>query len=379
MATNKHKKNNSTVLVGGDFTRANYSLSPLAEDVKNGVTSILQCVTSGMKSGSITSIEALEEGVFIPTPYGEASILKEKVLHKGLKSNFRFTVPLKYFWGNKGGKPSGKDYQNLIAAFESLKNEDFSYTESDSEKELLLSSHFILQYEILRSKDTPDQDKTLVSFVINSQVISWMFDARKGISKFQEDLCRRLKSFYSKRFFEIFSSLSSGNSLNFKESTLRSMFRLEDKYKNNCHFQKKVIDQAIQELNTENLFDLKVTVTGRGEDRQYCFDMVHNRLLSSDKSLVHKYSNVLEVKAEVINFLERVVGMTSQEIEAHKLLLDKFSKVDDAVAVLTDRWELANIAIPPEKYEQCNSVRNRRIGYMINTIRGYLDDISAKK
>lgn len=375
----KNQDNSNLLLAGGDFVRARYSVSSLAEDINNRIVSLLQCLTPGMKYGSITSIEALEEGVFIPTPYGEASILKEKILHKGLKSNFRFTVPLKYFLGNKGGKPSGKDYQNLIAAFESLKNEDFSYTESDSEKEHLLSSHFILQYEILRSKDTPDQDKTLVSFVINSQVISWMFDARKGISKFQEDLCRRLKSFYSKRFFEIFSSLPSGNSLNFKESTLRSMFRLEDKYDKSSHFQKIVIDQAIKELNTENLFDLKMTVTGRGKDRQYCFDMVHNRLLSSDKSLVHKYSNVLEIKAEVINFLERVVGMTGQEIEAHKILLDKFSRVDDAVAVLTDRWESANIAIPPERYEQCSSVRNRRIGYMINAIRGYLDDISAKK
>ncbi len=102
-----------------------------------------------------------------------------------------------------------------------------------------------------------------ISFTIHPKIWDCILDFSKGFRKFELKTTMQFESVYAMRFYELLSG--QVRPLTFEIETLKEMFFLTNKYKENKDFKKYVIEPAKRELDKHSpySFEFKINKIGR--------------------------------------------------------------------------------------------------------------------
>lgn len=110
-----------------------------------------------------------------------------------------------------------------------------------------------------------DVDKRgYVKFLLQKEIYEAILSFSKGYRRYELGLAMSFNSVYTMRFYELISG-KEGNVIAYNINTLKEMFKLENKYKQNRDFIKIVIDTARNELIAKSpvYFDYQIVRDGR--------------------------------------------------------------------------------------------------------------------
>lgn len=178
----------------------------------------------------------------------------------------------------------------------------------------------------------------ICSFFVSNNLLSAICDFTKGFSSFNLEAALGLSSPYAVRLYCMFASASS--LVTFSIASLRAMFELENEYKQNTDFIKKVLQPASDELKKKNLngFEYKPMKTGRAYTH-VIFKPVRRE--NNKAALLSQLPVSAVVKRDLSLILINKFSFSSRELSSHKQLLEDFGKLADWVDILLrlhERW-----------------------------------------
>jgi hypothetical protein len=160
-----------------------------------------------------------------------------------------------------------KEVEMPISAF--LKDEkDNNYTRA---KEALFSlNEKVMQYEDdeiwkpMRIIELPEVIKTgHVKFVLHKQIHEALLNFSKGFRKFELKTAMSFESVYAMRFYELLSGKKEA--IIYSIDNLKTMFQIENKYKESKDFIRRVIEPAREELAQKAPFSFTFTRIKQGK------------------------------------------------------------------------------------------------------------------
>ena len=137
-----------------------------------------------------------------------------------------------------------KNHTKVKDALRALENKKFEY-EDDKTWQLI---RLIQSPEINKRSDT-------FRFRLHHRIVDAMHDFSKGYSKYEFLTAMEFESVYAMRFYELLSNQKKP--IDYNIDTLKMMFKIEGKYKNNGDFKRDVIDIAKKELDSKSPFSFK--------------------------------------------------------------------------------------------------------------------------
>lgn len=279
----KQSKGQEFLLQGGRFSRARYSMTALGEDVKNCIIELLQLSFKAQTLLGPMSLASIKNPCVIPTDYGGVEVVRiDDTKDKDLKSIFFFTAPYQFFI--RGRRTDTRIYHEIEDAFMRLSTCEFEV--ADSQEKFVRNTYTGLVGDVsfMSAKSREQGLNSYISFSITSEIIDMLFDCTRGFYKFLNGECASLTSAYAKRMYVLFSSQRAGFILKFYETTFRSMFALEDKYKKFYDMERVVIDPLIKDINksTSLTVDYKVS-KGTFKQKVICFNILKNEIFSVRK------------------------------------------------------------------------------------------------
>ncbi len=201
-----------------------------------------------------------------------------------------------------------------------------------------------------------------LSFSVPERVAHLILDLRKGYSAYQLSHALSLRHVGAVRMYMLIAS--ARNPITYTITQLKSFFGVGDKYPLTADFIKRVIDPCRDVLDAAGgdsftyervKTGLKVTaltITPRhrvGQSREDLLNMCNARALVGD---------------EIYNFLLMRFGFTSSELNAHKRLLYKLSKLPFAMDFLYSLFE---------RFRR----KNRGKGYVIAALKSEVEQRAA--
>lgn len=365
-----------SIVSGGAFTRMYYDLNGTEEDIKNRVVEIFRLLLEGNRLSGPADISILDETTVIPTEFGDIVIDKqEHPFSKDFEPSYYFTVPLRFFL--KRTPKGGKDYENLISGLKRLRETSMVFSTKDMRKSHTVISGVIDMLEIISYRNCGQFGKSSsVSFAIKKSVLQVIFDFSQGFSKFMIQECRKLTGIYSKRIYEILCNRDRGSVFSIRLSAFKKMFRIENKYKNIADFKRFVFNPLIEDINKKTSLTIKGDIVRAIEkgDKVLVFTILRKGTGLIGNELAHQHP--VYPRREVLDFLKNTVMMKPKEVKANMELLSSLDSVPNVLEVLEDRWYkcLSRIGDDGWTASEKEDIRCRRIGYMINAMRGLLSD-----
>jgi plasmid replication initiation protein len=216
----------------------------------------------------VTNKDMIQSYILTAAKY-DYSVYEKRILYRlielmqqytqGVQLNQKYTITKTLF--------NDIDISMPISAF--LKNEkDFNHTRA---KEALLSlNKKVIEYEdserwgAFNLIERPEVYKTgdFISFRVSPTIAKAFLDFSKGYSKYELETAMSFESVYAMRFYELLSGQKK--SITYTIESLKIMFKLENKYKLNTDFIRKVIDIAKKELDKKSPFSFEYTLIKRG-------------------------------------------------------------------------------------------------------------------
>ena len=240
-------------------------------------------------------------------------------------------------------------YERVMDAFQRLMTRRFSVI--DSSNGSWFSTPIV--YNV-----THDARSGVVHFYVAAKLMGAILDFSKGYRQYSIDTALALPSPVAVRMYILMCGCSSP--LTFSVDNLKSMFGVDDKYKQTADFIKKVIEPARKILDDENVtsFHFERIKTGTKVTALKFYPI--RRDVKSDNQLAAKISTSIYLNKDLQLYLMRVAGFSLRELSAHKVLLAEFAKINEAMAILAD---ICNRA----------AKRGRTKGWIISAIRSELD------
>ena len=240
-------------------------------------------------------------------------------------------------------------YERVMDAFQRLMTRRFSVI--DSSNGSWFSTPIV--YNV-----THDARSGVVHFYVAAKLMGAILDFSKGYRQYSIDTALALPSPVAVRMYILMCGCSSP--LTFSVDNLKSMFGVDDKYKQTADFIKKVIEPARKILDDENVtsFHFERIKTGTKVTALKFYPI--RRDVKSDNQLAAKISTSIYLNKDLQLYLMRVAGFSLRELSAHKVLLAEFAKINEAMAILAD---ICNRA----------AKRGRSKGWIISAIRSELD------
>ena len=125
---------------------------------------------------------------------------------------------------------------------------------------------------VLKTKiEQIDKKRGYVSFRLHPVIASVLVDFSKGYSKYALEIAMKFESVYSMRFFELLNSQTKASNLTYTIEQLKSMFQIQNRYKQVNDFLRFVIEPAKKELDAKSpySFDYHVNKQApRSEERR---------------------------------------------------------------------------------------------------------------
>ena len=240
-------------------------------------------------------------------------------------------------------------YERVMDAFQRLMTRRFSVI--DSSNGSWFSTPIV--YNV-----THDARSGVVHFYVAAKLMGAILDFSKGYRQYSIDTALALPSPVAVRMYILMCGCSSP--LTFSVDNLKSMFGVDDKYKQTADFIKKVIEPARRILDDEGVtsFHFERIKTGTKVTALKFYPIRRDK--KSDNQLAAKISTSIYLNKDIQLYLMRVAGFSLRELSAHKVLLAEFAKINEAMAILAD---ICNRA----------AKRGRSKGWIISAIRSELD------
>lgn len=279
---------------------------------------------------------------------------------KGQKLNDKFSINSD-LWGNRDIKmpiscflkdEEDKNHTRVKEALRRLNDKRFEYEDDKIWKPIrLIELPKINKYD------------EFVEFKIHNEIFETILNFSKGFRKFELKTIMQFESVYSMRFYELFSEKKEP--ITYKIEDLKTMFRLEGKYKQVNDFLKRVIEPAQKELNERApySFEFATKKTGRKitHIKFYPVYIPENRDPEVEvKELKKQVSPYWELSPIVIQYLKQNFLFETKEINSHTELLKVAEKELDLMLFLS--------SLKVKAHEK----RNPK-GYVINAIKKQLE------
>ena len=267
-------------------------------------------------------------------------------------------------WGNRDvkvpismllNKERDTNHFRIKKALRSLNEKRFEY--QDTKK-----------WKIIRLIEMPEINRynEFVEFKIHKEIYQAILDFSSGYRKYELATAMKFNSIYAMRFYELLSGKK--DPITYPVSELKKMFQIENKYKLMADFTRFVVNAAKKELNKHSpwSFDFKTNKTGRKITSITFFPVYiqKNRDPNLDKKEQEKkLSTTWFLDEGIKKYLKNSFGFTTAEIKNNLALFTEANQKLDLML------EISTLKIKSEKK------RNKK-GYVINTIRGKLNDLN---
>lgn len=245
-----------------------------------------------------------------------------------------------------------KNHSRIKAALKSLHQKTFTYSDDG-----VWECFSIIANPRIRLRSSK------VSFIVDARVWDVLLDFSRGFSRYDLEVAFALESSYSMRLYEMMAG--QRDPIAYSIESLRKEFGLEDKYRLNKDFIRRVIESAKNELDSKSpvTFTYRPLKDGKKITRILFFPVRHQDRLPKDslfKETARRYGSGAHLSSEETRILKEI-GFTQTGIKNNLDLLLQCKEQLDFI------YELAIISGKSrEKRNPC--------GWCIKTLKGKLED-----
>ena len=245
-----------------------------------------------------------------------------------------------------------KNHSRIKAALKSLHQKTFTYSDDG-----VWECFSIIANPRIRLRSSK------VSFIVDARVWDVLLDFSRGFSRYDLEVAFALESCYSMRLYEMMAG--QRDPIAYSIESLRKEFGLEDKYRLNKDFIRRVIESAKNELDSKSpvTFTYRPLKDGKKITRILFFPVRHQDRLPKDslfKETARRYGAGAHLSSEETRILKEI-GFTQTGIKNN---LDLFLQCKEKLDFI---YELAIISGKSrEKRNPC--------GWCIKTLKGKLED-----
>lgn len=228
--------------------------------------------------------------------------------------------------------PDGSNhYELVINAARSLMQKQIEYYDTKTKTFFLSPVIYNLTLEKGSGK---------VRFYTSRRVFDAVVDLTKGYSAYELEKAMQLPSPYALRFYILMNSQTQP--LTISVDDLRKMFGLEDKYKLNADFIKRVVDSSKKVLDESkyNSFNYEKVIEGK-KITALRFIPLRKVVLTADN--LDKRAPLSQVVGrQLLGVMCTVFGFTLRELAPHKIVLRKFAMLPywlTSINRISKRWQ----------------------------------------
>jgi plasmid replication initiation protein len=191
------------------------------------------------------------------------------------------------------------------------------------------------------------------SFRISPKIAKAFLDFSKGYSKYELATAMNFESNYSMRFYELFSG--NKKPIIYRIDSLKIMFKLEDKYKLNADFIRRVIEPAKKELDAKSPYSFDYVPIKKGKTidsiRFIPIYQPQNRDPKLERKELEKTVSLgHDIEFIVLKYLKETYFFTDQELKNNRSLLIQASKKLDLMLFASELKRKAEDKASPKGY-----------------------------
>lgn len=277
------------------------------------------------------------------------SIKPGVIIETNLWKDKKYTIPVNWLLPN-GEKD--KNHAQVKKAFEALMSKKIIYETPDAIEGFPLIQRFKV-----------DKKGETVTWQVPKEIVDVIVNFAKGFRKYELKTAMEFESVYSMRFYELLSGQTTP--LTYTIEQLKSMFQIQNRYKQVNDFLRFVIEPAKKELDVKSpySFDYHVNKEGRKFHSITFFPVIKEEVTEQQ---LRKYSPK-RLNSEVENYLLNNIGYTQSEIEANR-----------------DLWFRATMMLPDilvqlEKLSGKSRISKNPKGWIIGAIKKMIEKIREER
>ena len=298
------------------LTTAKYDFSVYEKRILYRIIEVLQAYLTGLKLNYNYSVQ--------------------EPLYK--EADADFLIELKAFLKDE----KDNNYEEVKKALKSLRNKTFEYEDA---------TEWAVYGIIEKPKIT--KYNSFVSLKVTPLLFEAFMNFAKGYRKYELRTAMQLESVYSMRFYELMSGQTKP--LTYLIDDLKTRFKLENKYKLNADFFRKVIDVAKKELDEKSSYSFDYKINKQGKKFHSITFFPVRQLQHIDENIERqKLNNQLslswDLSRETIQYLKEVYLFDTKEINQHRELFKQAEKELDILVVLAKAKRYAETAKNPKGY-----------------------------
>lgn len=271
------------------------------------------------------------------------------IIETNLWKDKKYTIPVNWLLPN--GEKDKNHYQ-VKKAFEALMSKKIIYETPDAIEGFPIIQRFKI-----------DKKGENVTWQVPHEIVDVIVNFAKGFRKYELKTAMEFESVYSMRFYELLSGQTTP--LTYTIEQLKSMFQIQNRYKQVNDFLRFVIEPAKKELDAKSpySFDYHVNKEGR-KFHSITFSPVIKEEVTEQQ--LRKYSPK-KLSSEVENYLLNNIGYTQSEIEANR-----------------DLWFRATMMLPDilvqlEKLSGKSRISKNPKGWIIGAIKKMIEKIREER
>lgn len=263
-----------------------------------------------------------------PGAFVETSIFKDK----------QYTIPVKWLLNGD----DDKNHSRIRKAFKSLMSKIIEY-----ETPITIEGFPLIQrFKIDKKGET-------VTWQVPMEIVDVIVNFAKGFRKYELKTAMQFESVYTMRFYELLSGQKTP--LTYIIEQLKSMFKIEGKYKLTADFIRYVIEPAKKELDKKSpySFDYKINKQGRkfhSVTFYPTFKPEYRDEILEQRELQKQISLQWDLPREIIQYLKEVYLFDNKEINQHRDLFKQAEKDLDILVILAKAKRYAETAKNPKGY-----------------------------
>jgi plasmid replication initiation protein len=204
------------------------------------------------------------------------------------------------------------------------------------------------------------------SFRISPKIAKAFLDFSKGYSKYELVTAMNFVSSYSMRFYELFSE--NKQPITYRIDSLKIMFKLEDKYKLNADFIRRVVEPSKKELDATSPYSFKYEIIKKGKAmdsiRFFPIYQPQNRDEKLERKKLEKTVSLgHDIEYITIKYLKENYFFTDEELKNNRTVLVAAAKTIDLMLFASELKSKAEDKANPK-------------GWLINAIKKQLEQKS---
>lgn len=250
----------------------------------------------------------------------------------------KYTMPVQMFLNGE----DDKNHARIKKAFKALMSKIIEYEDENE----IVGFPLIMNYKVDKKGET-------VTWQCYSMMVDAIVNFAKGFRKYELKTAIEFNSVYAMRFYELMSGQKSP--LTFTIDHLKAMFKLDNKYKENKDFFKKVIDVAKKELDKKSPYSFEYKINKQGKKFHSItfyptFKEEFRDEILAQQELQKQISIRWDLDRATINYLKEVFLFDEKEIRQHIELFKEANNTFDLILFLSNKKTYILKAKNPKGY-----------------------------